>query len=202
MSQPCWRLVWNGHHRFGKLLLTKKIKSSEIVLCIFNRLMTFCWLPFMVLRVKAANDHMRASRLFKIKASLLIFQNGWKNVCPIKFFQSDHPIRPDLRFSGNISWPGGGQGNKWILSCVFKAISHSLLLPLFLMRPLDICVERLWRFPGSPLPHLLLWNSNKKYLHRGTVFYFPCFHPFGEPSVGQPCAVLCSKLDHCQEWHN
>lgn len=80
---------------------------------------------------------------------------------PFKFSQSDHPIRPDLRSSDNISWPGGGQGNKWILSCVFKAISHSLSLPLFLRRALDICVARLWGFPGAPLPHLLLWNSNK-----------------------------------------
>lgn len=80
------------------------------------------------------------SRLFKLKATLLIFQNGWKMSFLSKVFQSDHPIRPDLRFPDNISWPGGGQGNKWILSCVFKAISFSLLRPLFLRRPLDICV--------------------------------------------------------------
>lgn len=49
----------------------------------------------------------------------------------------------DLRFPDNISWPGGGQGNKWILSCVFKAISFSLLLPQFLRRPLDLCVARI-----------------------------------------------------------
>lgn len=51
MSRPCWRLVWNGHQRFEKLLLTKDIKSSEIVVCIFNLLMTFCLLPLAVPRV-------------------------------------------------------------------------------------------------------------------------------------------------------
>lgn len=111
-------------------------------------------------------------RLFTIKATLL-FQNVKKNIFPLSFF---HPITPDLRFPDKTSWPGGGRGNKWILSCVFKVISHSLLLPLVVRRTVDICAVHL-RIPGRSSASSFILKFKQKYLHRGRVFYFPSFHP-------------------------